>query len=558
MGLRQPSSRLGTPGKGQVQPTSIPASVGGINALDSLMAMPPQDCIYTYNLMPVEYGLRLRKGYVEWNIGLDGDVRTMIGYESNLDTTANDRLFAVTEAGIYNVTDQNQALTLVQAFAAAPVGLETAQGYGVTTEFTTSADTGNNHYLFYADYVAGAWQYTDAGGWTTPTWNFVGAGGGGAAPDAPAISDIAFVTVHKQRIWVIEENSSDAWYGSVASVAGDFKKFTFGSKMSHGGNLQGIYTWSLDGGDGLDDYLVAVSHSGDVLVYRGSDPTSDASTGDPWALVGSWFIGETPKSRRLAASFGSEMYLLSTYGLTNLRDLLEGTAANDNRSSPSAKINRFLRSDMETLKDKYEWAINVHPGDGFLQIVAPANNGVYRHYNQNVTTKAWGFWADVPIVSAQTWNGEYYIGSTDGITYIYEGNADGVTIAGDTGQPISFSGLTSFQPLGSGGHGSYKNIGLIRTTGSGAGQANIRTRAVYDYDVAAAIPSPSQTQNQEGSEWDDALWDSGVWSGGTVTGSSIDGSLGIGRAVAVGFTGNSNTRITVIGWDYMFIEGGLI
>ena len=58
--------RLGRLAKAQ-QPASqavtVPPSVGGVNALDPLIAMPPQDCIYTYNLLPSEYGLRLRQGY---------------------------------------------------------------------------------------------------------------------------------------------------------------------------------------------------------------------------------------------------------------------------------------------------------------------------------------------------------------------------------------------------------------------------------------------------------------------------------------------------------------
>jgi hypothetical protein len=61
----------------------VPASVGGVNTLDALMRMPGEDCIYTYNLMPVERGLQLRQGYREWATGAGtGDVRTIISYES--------------------------------------------------------------------------------------------------------------------------------------------------------------------------------------------------------------------------------------------------------------------------------------------------------------------------------------------------------------------------------------------------------------------------------------------------------------------------------------------
>ena len=48
---------------------TFPASVGGINAVDSLMMMPPEDALYTYNLMPSEYGMRLRQGYRQWAMG---------------------------------------------------------------------------------------------------------------------------------------------------------------------------------------------------------------------------------------------------------------------------------------------------------------------------------------------------------------------------------------------------------------------------------------------------------------------------------------------------------
>jgi hypothetical protein len=213
---------------------------------------------------------------------------------------------------------------------------------------------------------------------------------------------------------------------------------------------------------------------------------------------------------------------------------------------------------MDVLKDRYEWSINIHPADGFLQIVAPqADNGAYTMYNQNLNTKAWGFWENVPVISGSTWNGEYYIGSTDGVTHIYEGATDGALLDGFIGEPISFRGLTSFQPLGH-SHGTYKNVGMIRSIGVGAGSTNVRTRAVYDYNVTPAIPSPSQSVDAPNSAWDTSLWDEALWEGGIQSDDSVQGSLGIGRAVACGFTGNATTRVTLIGWDYMFTEGGLI
>ncbi|HUW15168.1 MAG TPA: hypothetical protein VM537_35955, partial [Anaerolineae bacterium] len=150
---RQNLSRLGQPVQKQTAQTmSVPASVNGINALDGLMAMQPADSIYSYNIMPSEYGLRLRLGYSQWSTGALGDVRTIINYESNSSTVA-DQLWAVTENGIYNVTNFGTTVP-VEDVAFTVQG--DAAGHGVTVEFTNDAST---HYLFYADYVNGLHQY---------------------------------------------------------------------------------------------------------------------------------------------------------------------------------------------------------------------------------------------------------------------------------------------------------------------------------------------------------------------------------------------------------------
>ena len=136
--------RYGQPTPPTITPFTFPASTGGVNAVDGLMLMPPTDCIYTTNLMPSEYGLRLRKGYQEWATGCvedpprapDSNVNSIIPFESNVQDVSNDRLFAVTAEGIWDVTLQNttnpvQEVTFAQTSNPA--------GFGVWTEFTGDA-----------------------------------------------------------------------------------------------------------------------------------------------------------------------------------------------------------------------------------------------------------------------------------------------------------------------------------------------------------------------------------------------------------------------------------
>ncbi len=679
--------------KPPVQPYTFPASVGGVNAVDSLMMMPPQDCLYTFNLMPSEYGMRLRQGYREWAKGCieepprsdNHDVRTIIPFESNIQDAANDRLFAVTTEGIWDCTLFNTQAPVQEVEF---VETNDPAGFGVWTEFTGDAagDGLRGHYLFYADGLNGIWQYqeeTDL--WSQPPsgvlesdWFYLDPADG-ITPIAFPVSNVAFVMVFKQRIWVILEDEDDAWYLPPASVTGELKRFTFGSKMPHGGNLQGLWNWTVDGGDGVDDMLVAISRGGDVIVYQGEDPEITPEQGTPWQTRGAWFIGETPESRRIVADYGPDLYVLSTYGITSLNDLLRGAPLTG--QTPSRKVNRFLRADVANGKDSSAWQLVVHPGDGFLQVITPKPSSKgFVQYTQNLQTAAWGFWEDVPIFGADSWNGNYFMGGPDGIVYINDGVLDGTELAEDNqfqdvnpvfgpewtvpvplefscdgtqvaetkyttdllapltvgveyiivyrvktnnvdpeipstgihkiqvgaatdvtssrtgdgqfsgtfiataadttislvgdlnfagiffnveirvrapqGESIGFRTLTSFQAPQ--GHSNFTRVGFIRTIGVLAGVAAINVKAVYDYAIETVVLPPTVVQPPGDNTWDSGIWDTDLWDFSTEGKSFTFGSLGMGRTFAVALNGNSNTRITIVGWDVLFQQGGLL
>ncbi len=516
---------------------TVPASVGGVNALDPLIAIPPQDCFYTYNLMPSEYGLRLRKGYREWATGVGSsntEVRTILPFQGQDPT--NNKLFAVCPDGIYDVTtDQETSPTQDVSFSTT----SGKAGYGVWTEMTL--DTGAQ-VLFYADGENGLHQYTESSGsWSVPSFT------GGVT-----VADIAFVILHKQRLWVVEKESGDAWYGPVDAISGDFTKFTFGSKFRYGGELLALANWTLDGGDGVDDYLVAISRAGDVLTYRGPDP-SDAA----WTLTGSYFVGEMPDSRRCTQDYGGQLFILSTFGIVSLHDLTQGVDIADIGKSVSAKINRILRGQVIQKKDTAGWMLTIHPADGFLQILEPWSNEVDAiQYNQNLLTRAWGYWRNVPAKCAESWQAEYYMGGDDGQVYVYDGQLDNTTISGGAGSAIDFSILTSFQAVGD--HATYKQNGMIRVVATQSGDVSYNIKSVYDYDILAAADAPSGNAATSPSTWDNAVWGSAKWDGEVNGAFKLEGGNGIGRTLAVAMKGESQSRITVVGWDLTVTTGGYL
>lgn len=533
---RQRTGRLGTAFEQTARNVTVPASVGGVNALDPLLGMPPTDCIYTYNLMPSEYGLRLRKGYREWATGCGSsntEVRTIIPFSGQ--DTANDKLWGVTQDGIYDVTSNGTTSPTEDVTFTTTT---TNAGYGVWTEMTL--DTGAQ-VLFYADAQNGLHQYTES----TATWTVPSLTG-------PTVANIVFVNLWKQRLWVVEDESGDAYYGPVDGISGTFTKFTFGSKFRYGGEVVGIWPWTIDGGAGVDDFLVAVSRGGDVLVYQGSDP----SLGD-FGLVGSFFIGEIPDSRRIAVSYGGELYLLSTFGVISVRDLLNGVDVSSAIASPSAKINRILRAEILDQKSTYGWSIQAHPPDGFLQIMQPfsADNDAIQ-YNQNLLTKAWGYWSGMAMKCGEAWNGEYYMGDADGRVLQYYGDKDNTTIAGATGSDIDFSILTSFQGLDD--HAAHHQAGVIRMISSTAGEVSYSVSAIYDYDIVAEAATASAIAASGNTLWDTGLWDAGTWDASTQSDTQLKGGGGMGRTFSIAMKGYAGNRFTFIGWDVTIMSGGFM
>ena len=245
------------PQPNQSIPASEVAPIMGMDGTIPLHRMREGTAVYLYNLLPTEYGVRTPPGYRTWAQGLaGGDVRSLMPFNSQVFGGAESRLFAATPAGIYNVTAQGtDTPTAVVTFT------DTTQDAGFCT-FLHHTDPAGAQVLLIADARNGIYEYNPVGAvWTKYTTQMTG-----VDP-----TKVAFMMNHKGRIWMIERDSSDAWYLPVGQRAGAATKFQFGSKMKHGGYLVGLYSWSVDGGDGIDDYLLAVSKAGDLLAYRGSD-----------------------------------------------------------------------------------------------------------------------------------------------------------------------------------------------------------------------------------------------------------------------------------------------
>jgi hypothetical protein len=488
--------------------------------------------VFTYNLDPVEYGMKVRPGFGEWQIDIENTsglgVRTLIPVNG---VTA-DKLFAVTNEGIWDVTADDGTPSQEITFT---TDTTITAGHGVYLQkVLASAD----EILLYADSTNGLYEYDI----NTDTW--------AAKTDITGVDelDICFVMMHKQRIWLIERDSGKAWYLGVGAISGPVSSFTFADKFPHGGTLKALINWSVDGGAGLDDYLVAVSSSGDVVVYKGADPsTLETASADGWAVVGTYYIGNVPEGRRFYSEHSGELYLLSAFGFIGMRDLLKGADVKDAASnSLTYPIASILRKQLSLNNTSLGWEPIFLPSLGRLLINSPQqNNGEYIQYSMTLATEGWGLWRGVPSTVFAEWNNKVYFGSEDNKVYAMDTTKDYVlndtNDAAALGTPIEFSLLTSYSHAGS--PGIFKIGQFVRPDFLVGSSVSFRAKIFYDYSVGE-------------SQWDSAIWDTDVFaSDELIKTHKLNGAIGIGRTMAIAIRGESSDEARLISFDVGWTKG---
>ena len=215
------------PQENSLQVTVMPAPTKGIDARAPTGNMPSDVCIYTYNLMPAEYGMLLREGYREWCIGLGGTgVHTLIPFKGSIKGGSDDKLFAITNEAIWDVTTYDSP-TSVWTMGSSQLG----SGHGV---FTHYLDQGGDDFLYYADGVNGLLRYNgDSAAVNPDTWAAATGITGELTPGGVplVLGAVIFVTTHKQRMWLAEEGKSYAWYLGSNANSGPAEPFHFGGKL---------------------------------------------------------------------------------------------------------------------------------------------------------------------------------------------------------------------------------------------------------------------------------------------------------------------------------------
>jgi len=309
---------------------SLPAPVGGWNARDSLANMAPTDAVTLNNLFPGVSSVSLRGGYKKHATGMTGQIESLLVYNAG----TNDKMYAVVGGNIYEVT------TAGAVGAAKVTGLSNSRW-----EFTNITTSGGG-YLYAANGVDKPRLFDGT------TWTAID---GSSTPAITGVTTTSLIqpTLFKNRMWFIQKDTLKAWYLPTASVGGAAQVLDLSSVAHLGGTLIAMASWTIDAGYGVDDNLVFVTDQGEIIVYRGTDPSS-AST---WALIGVWIIG-APISRRCVQKYGGDLLILTLDGLIPFASALQSSRL-DPQVALSDKIQGAFAAAARQYKTNFGWGLAV-------------------------------------------------------------------------------------------------------------------------------------------------------------------------------------------------------
>lgn len=631
--------------------------MGGFNTIDAGSNMPPTDCVYVYNMVGGDMGLRVRLGYRDHCTHLtgveDNTVRTIIPYTGSTRSGSNNKLFAATSSGIWDCsargavssayaaatayalkdhvtsgsttwacidagTSDLTSLPSVWAVATAYVtgdrvvsdnsvyicdtngtsgdGTGGTQGpptgtsnnqvdgtarwdyVGPSTAFvdtigsvtwkhmpdnvvptlvyafpSTAGDAGRGvftvvvtsagHFLLYADEENGLIQYTES----TNTWAasaITGITGG--------VGSVCFVTVFKGRVWMVEKDTTRAWYLTTGAITGAATVFNMAQRFKAGGTLVGLWSWTYDGGSGLDDSLVAISQGGDVAVYQGIDPSSATTFG----LVGVWQVGSVPAGRRIATDMGGDLLLMTGSGVLTMSKLVVGGAEIAEQQATTYKIATLFNELAINYRGNKNWSIQLHPTENALIVCVPSagdSDNTEQLAMSTAQAKGWSRYRRLPVYSMGVFEGDMYFGTANGRVCKSIDFLDDVPLTAETFTAISWSLLTAFR---NNGDATVKQVQSIRPVVMSR-QASPPVTAAARYDFNLTEPDePSGSGSGGPSAWDEAIWDTSVWGGDYTTYAPILGATGLGRSVAVAVRGKAATRTVLVGVDVHYTTGG--
>lgn len=504
---------------------SLPAPVKGWNSRDALADMDPSYAVILTNLVPRNTYCELRDGYTVFASGMSGWVETIMAYAG----AATNKLFAASGTVIYDISTGGPAVSAVTSLTNA------------RWQYVNNTTAGGN----YLQAVNGAdkMRVFDGTSWHKD--------GDGAPYNVTGVdtSTCIGIGLSQNRIWLVENSSLKAWYLPTGAVGGAATALDLSSFCMRGGYIMAIGTWTMDAGYGMDDMTAFITNKGEVLVYRGSDPSS-AST---WSLTGRYWMG-SPVGRRCTVKYAGDLLIICQDGVQPMSLALQSSRINP-RISLTNVIQASMSNAITNYGSNYGWQLLPFPKQNVLFLNVPVTTtGTQQQYVMNTITQSWCNFTGWGAACWELYNDNPYFGGNGYVGQAWNGLSD-------NSSNISFEGLQAFNYFGS--RGINKQFTEMRTVLATSGAPSISSKVAIDFDLTVPTSTLTLTQPNYGI-WGSSIpqygyWGQAKWSAGAVVQQIWQGAVGVGKCGAPHIAGSAQgIDFQWMSTDMIVKPGGLI
>jgi len=497
---------------------SLPAPTGGWNARDNLAAMEPLDAEKMVNFFPEVDGVTLRKGDVLFASGLSGEVETLFEYQG---LTSND-LLAASDGNFYDIT------------AGGAIGSTIGTGF-------TNAQWQCENYNARAFFVNGDDAPRDWNGSTLAATSWSGSG--------LTIANLINVAAIRDRMWFVEKDTANAWYGAIGSITGALTKFAVG-EIARSGYLVAVASWSKDSGSGMDDFTVFIMSTGECLIYSG-DPSTSLS------LVGRYAAPE-PVGFRCFTNWGGELVLITRSGYLGMTQIMQGRVRPDD--AISEKIRDAVASAVENGGAIDGWAAMMSPdGRKLIFNVPVTDQSIYHQHVVNTITGAWGKWENRNMRSMGTLDNEMFGGFSTEVYRLEDGRAD----TSNSSLVVEGTAKQAWNSLSQPDvalDGQTKVVTTLRPFIRGGGDISLTIDCQSDFSNLQ-LPDNLQSLSPNSEKWENipTLWNEWElpWGSGAGIASSLLTVNASGQTFSVILDAETSDSMTWYSTDIIYKVGGL-
>ncbi len=452
---------------------TIPAPTKGWYVYDNLAAMPEGTAYLLENVFPSPDYVRVRGGASAYATGMGSStsVESLLVYVSG----STEKMFACGNGSIWDVT------------AGGAVGAAAVSGLSGNRWDAVNMTTSGGSFLFALNGSDDGRLY-DGASWATTSVTGIGEN----VCIAPA--------VYKNRIYFIQENTTNVWYLGVDSIGGAATQFALGGVFQLGGSVVAVATWSVDSGSGQDDKMVFISSEGEAAIYEGTFPGDTAT----WGLIGVYYVGKPVGAPRCVQKFGGDLGVLTELGIVPLSKAVNlDKAALSNAAITQAIAPEFRRivNERRTLDG---WQMTSVPNEQMFILGIPKPAGTTPvQFVANMVSGAWCRFSGWDAASWATFGSELYWGSKDG--RVFKGDTTGL----DDTAPYTATIFPSFTDLGKPTLRKSVTLARANVQSSFVPSGRFTIRKDYDFSIPS-VPSSSAAPPQ-GAVWDTAVWDIDTW-----------------------------------------------